>query len=89
MALLVSASWGSTDLTAEDAGDAQTQSSVEHVASLAAQLLVTKGEYSDAVELVRRNREMSLAADLQRGDTATHDAGHVPSHGRGNSGARV
>ncbi|MGH2475269.1 MAG: PP2C family protein-serine/threonine phosphatase, partial [Candidatus Limnocylindrales bacterium] len=55
------------DLTAEDAGDAQTQSSVEHVASLAAQLLVTKGEYSDAVELVRRNREMSLAAELQRG----------------------
>lgn len=55
------------DLTAEDAGDAQTQRSVEHVASLAAQLLVTKGEYSDAVELVRRNREMSLAAELQRG----------------------
>jgi serine phosphatase RsbU (regulator of sigma subunit) len=55
------------DLTAEDAGDGQTQRSVEHVASLAAQLLVTKSEYSDAVELARRNREMSLAAELQRG----------------------
>jgi serine phosphatase RsbU (regulator of sigma subunit) len=54
------------DLTAEDA-DAETQRSVEHVASLAAQLLVTKSEYSDAVELARRNRKMSLAAELQWG----------------------
>jgi serine phosphatase RsbU (regulator of sigma subunit) len=55
------------DLTAEDGRDAQTQRSVEHVASLAAQLLVTKSEYSDAMELARRNRKMSLAAELQRG----------------------
>ena len=55
------------DLTAEDARDVQTQRSVEQVASLAAQLLVTKSEYSDAVELGRRSRKMSLAAELQRG----------------------
>jgi len=55
------------DLTAEDARDAQTQRSVEQVASLAAQLLVTKSEYSDVVELARRSRKMSLAAELQRG----------------------
>ncbi|HZA87724.1 MAG TPA: PP2C family protein-serine/threonine phosphatase, partial [Acidimicrobiales bacterium] len=55
------------DLTAEDARDAQTQRSVEQVASLAAQLLVTKSECSDAVELGRRSRKMSLAAELQRG----------------------
>jgi phosphoserine phosphatase RsbU/P len=55
------------DLTPEDARDAQTHRSVEGVASLAAQLLVTKSEYSDAVELARRNRTMSLAAELQRG----------------------
>jgi serine phosphatase RsbU (regulator of sigma subunit) len=55
------------DLTPEGARDAHTQRSVEAVASLAAQLLVTKSEYSDAVELARRNREMSLAAELQRG----------------------
>jgi serine phosphatase RsbU (regulator of sigma subunit) len=54
------------DIAAEDAGDAQTQRSVEHVASLAAQLVVTKSEYTDAVELARRNRKMSLAAELQR-----------------------
>jgi serine phosphatase RsbU (regulator of sigma subunit) len=54
------------DITAEDARDAQTQRSVEHVASLAAQLLVTKSDYTDAVELARRNRKMSLAAELQR-----------------------
>lgn len=55
------------DLTAEDACDAQTQRSIEHVASLAAQLLVTKSGYSDAVELARRNQKMTLAAELQRG----------------------
>jgi len=54
------------DITAEDARDAQTQRSVEHVASLAAQLLVTKSDYTDAVELARRNRKMTLAAELQR-----------------------
>jgi serine phosphatase RsbU (regulator of sigma subunit) len=54
------------DITAEHARDAQTQRSVEHVASLAAQLLVTKSDYTDAVELARRNRKMSLAAELQR-----------------------
>ena len=55
------------DLTAEDARDGQTRRYVEHVASLAAQLLMTKSEYSDAMELARRNRKMSLAAELQRG----------------------
>jgi serine phosphatase RsbU (regulator of sigma subunit) len=55
------------DLTTEDARDWQTQRYVEHVASLAAQLLVTKSEYGDAIELARRNRKMSLAAELQRG----------------------
>jgi phosphoserine phosphatase RsbU/P len=54
------------DLTEDDAGDAQTQRSVEHVASLAAQLIMTKSEYTDALELARRNRKMSLAAELQR-----------------------
>jgi serine phosphatase RsbU (regulator of sigma subunit) len=54
------------DLTADDACDAQTRRSVEQVASLAAQLVVTKSAYTDAVELTRRNRQMSLAAELQR-----------------------
>jgi serine phosphatase RsbU (regulator of sigma subunit) len=54
------------DLAEDDAGDAQTQRSVEHVAALAAQLVMTKSEYTDALELARRNREMSLAAELQR-----------------------
>jgi serine phosphatase RsbU (regulator of sigma subunit) len=54
------------DLTVDDAGDARKHRSVEHVASLAAQLLMTKGAYTDAVEVNRRNRKMSLAAELQR-----------------------
>jgi serine phosphatase RsbU (regulator of sigma subunit) len=54
------------DLTSEDAQDAQTLSSVERVAALAAQLVVDKSAYSDVVELVQRNRKMSLAAELQR-----------------------
>jgi serine phosphatase RsbU (regulator of sigma subunit) len=54
------------DFTADDACNAQTQRSVEQVASLAAQLVVTKSAYTDAVELTRRNRQMSLAAELQR-----------------------
>ena len=54
------------DLSADDAGDAETQRSVEHVASLAAQLVMTKSGYTDSVELARRNRKMSLAAELQR-----------------------
>jgi serine phosphatase RsbU (regulator of sigma subunit) len=55
------------DLTEEDAHDPQTLRSVERVATLAAQLVVTKGEYSDVMELTQRNRRMSLAAELQRG----------------------
>jgi serine phosphatase RsbU (regulator of sigma subunit) len=55
------------DLTEEDAHDPQTLISVERVATLAAQLVVTKGEYSDVMELTQRNRRMSLAAELQRG----------------------
>jgi serine phosphatase RsbU (regulator of sigma subunit) len=54
------------DLTADDAGDVQKHRSVEHVAALAAQLVMTKSEYTDAIELARRNRQMSLAAELQR-----------------------
>ena len=77
------------DLTAEDAGDAQTQRSVEHVASLAAQLLVTKGDYRDAVELVRRNREMSLAAELQRATLPPMTLATSRVMVDGNPGARV
>ena len=36
------------------------------VASLAAELLISKGQYTDVIELSRRHRPMTLAAELQR-----------------------
>ncbi len=39
---------------------------VERLAALAADLVITKGQYTDVIELVRRHRPMSLEAELQR-----------------------
>jgi serine phosphatase RsbU (regulator of sigma subunit) len=48
------------------APDAALIRRVETVAALAAQLIETKDSYTDLIELGRRGREMSLAAELQR-----------------------
>ncbi len=39
---------------------------VEELASLVALLVITKGQYTDAMEQVRRRKTMTLAAELQR-----------------------
>ena len=39
---------------------------LERIVSLAAELFVSKGHYTDAYEMVRRRREMTLEAELQR-----------------------
>ena len=39
---------------------------LERIVSLAAELFVSKGHYTDAYEVVRRRREMTLEAELQR-----------------------
>jgi serine phosphatase RsbU (regulator of sigma subunit) len=46
--------------------DDGTLGTIERIAALTAELLVAKGQYTDTFELVRRNRPMSLAAELQR-----------------------
>lgn len=53
------------DLPGAGTGDAAIRA-VERVVSLAAELLVAKGHSTDAVELARRHRTMTLAAELQR-----------------------
>ena len=46
--------------------DDHTVGALEEVASLAAELYITKSQYTDAIEHVRRHRTMSLSAELQR-----------------------
>jgi Stage II sporulation protein E (SpoIIE) len=53
------------DLPGPEIDDA-TLRTVQQVASLAAALLISKGQYTDVIELSRRHRPMSLAAELQR-----------------------
>lgn len=53
------------DLPHAEADDA-TLRTVQRVASLAAELLISKGQYTDVIELSRRHRPMSLGAELQR-----------------------
>ena len=53
------------DLPAPEIDDAALET-VQKVASLAAELLISKAQYTDVIELSRRNRPMSLAAELQR-----------------------
>ena len=50
----------------KDRADDATVAEVEVLASLVAELLISKGAYTDAFELVRRHRDMTLAAELQR-----------------------
>jgi phosphoserine phosphatase RsbU/P len=50
----------------DTAPDAGTRRAIERVASLAAELVISKGHYTDAIELARRHRAMTLAAELQR-----------------------
>jgi phosphoserine phosphatase RsbU/P len=53
------------DLPDAEPDEASVQA-IECVVSLAAELLMTKGNYTDVVEHVRRHRPMSLEAELQR-----------------------
>jgi len=53
------------EMSGPDVDDAAVRS-LEAVASLAAELYVTKNQYTDAIERVRRHRPMSLEAELQR-----------------------
>jgi serine phosphatase RsbU (regulator of sigma subunit) len=53
------------DLPRPEADDAALRT-LHEVASLTAELLVSKGQYTDLVELSRRHRPMSLGAELQR-----------------------
>ena len=53
------------DLPEPEIDDA-TLETVQSVASLAAELLISKGQYTDIIELSRRHRPMSLGAELQR-----------------------
>lgn len=48
-----------------DAADALTERRLGWLASLAAELIVTKSAYGDAVWLTRRRREMKLASELR------------------------
>lgn len=50
---------------AQPAGDPALRA-IEQVAALTAELLIGKGQYTDAFELSRREQPMSLAAELQR-----------------------
>ena len=50
----------------DDTVDDDVVLAVEEVAALAAVLVITKGHYTDTIEHVRRHREMTLAAELQR-----------------------
>jgi hypothetical protein len=56
------------DLDATAAADEAIGRRLELVASLVAELLVSKAQYTDAFELVRRRKAMSLEAELQRGN---------------------
>jgi serine phosphatase RsbU (regulator of sigma subunit) len=48
------------------APDPDMAHTVEQVAGLAAELVISKGRYTDESELARRHRPMTLAAELQR-----------------------
>jgi serine phosphatase RsbU (regulator of sigma subunit) len=56
------------DLPVALVGDGHTTTVVERVAALAAELVISKHQYTDVIELVRRNRPMTLEAELQRGN---------------------
>jgi serine phosphatase RsbU (regulator of sigma subunit) len=54
------------DLAADDAERHDVLAGVQHVASLAAELIISKARYTDAIELARRRQPMSLEAEMQR-----------------------
>jgi phosphoserine phosphatase RsbU/P len=54
------------DVDTGDESDNGMKERVERVASLAAELIVTKHQYTDVIELARRHQPMSLEAELQR-----------------------
>lgn len=55
------------DLAPDIAERPGVRSEIEHVASLAAELIISKARYTDAIELTRRRLPMSLQAEMQRG----------------------
>jgi len=54
------------DLDADQVADGHTTGLIERLAALGAELVVTKGNYTDVIERTRRRRAMSLEAELQR-----------------------
>jgi hypothetical protein len=54
------------DLPDDLADDPAAVAALHELASLAAELIVSKGPYTDHFEMVRRHRPMTLAAELQR-----------------------
>jgi serine phosphatase RsbU (regulator of sigma subunit) len=56
----------SVDVDGEEPVDAGQAALISRCAALVTELIVTKGRYSDVFELVRRHREMTLEAELQR-----------------------
>lgn len=56
----------SVDLDGDEPVDDEQAALVGRVGALAAELVVTKGRYSDVFERARRHREMTLEAELQR-----------------------
>jgi serine phosphatase RsbU (regulator of sigma subunit) len=54
------------DFPVERAPDGETIQAVETLAALTAQLIETKSQYTDVIELGRRGRPMTLGAELQR-----------------------
>ena len=54
------------DLPDDLAEDPTTIAAIQELASLTAELVVTKGAYTDEFEVTRRHRPMTLAAELQR-----------------------
>jgi serine phosphatase RsbU (regulator of sigma subunit) len=56
----------SVDLDADLASDERVTGPIELVAALAAELVISKARYTDAIEWTRRRQPMSLEAELQR-----------------------
>jgi serine phosphatase RsbU (regulator of sigma subunit) len=58
---------GVLEVQIDGAVGSEMLSTMQRVASLAAELLVTKSQYTDFFEQVRRRRPMTLQAEMQRG----------------------
>jgi serine phosphatase RsbU (regulator of sigma subunit) len=57
---------GVLSIDVDDPSDDQV-TALERIAALASELVMTKSQYTDVIELARRNQPMTLEAELQRG----------------------